>query len=428
MYQEQPTEWLLDCLRTGATDEKAARLGRLSGSDWSQVLDVAMRQTVAPLLYDRLKPLSSNGQVPSAVLLRLRDTYLVNAARNMKIYHDLGQVLAALRTENIPVIVLKGAHLAELVYGNIALRTMGDLDLLVKKDALARAAAKLRELGYAWEDRQGIEAFYASMHHLPPFVRPGAALIEIHRTILDPLLGLNIENDGLWERSRAVVVAGVETRVLSPEDLLLHLCVHATYHSYSVHGLRPFCDIAQTLQHHLADMDWGQVQLRAQQWGAKKGVHLTLLLLRGLLGAPVPEQVLASLRPNDFDDKWEAFACKQIHSMGDVGAKEREVSWERDCGSLKMARLLGPSPLLSKMGILPRALFPSPRVMRLKYRVPLRSPRLYFCYLLRLCSLVRQYLPIAWRFVRRGRKRTLHDVREIWPQAELPEFYDWVRK
>jgi hypothetical protein len=38
----------------------------------------------------------------------------------MHLYHELGKVLGLLRDENIPVIVLKGVHLAELVYGNIA--------------------------------------------------------------------------------------------------------------------------------------------------------------------------------------------------------------------------------------------------------------------------------------------------------------------
>ena len=255
MDQNQPIEWLLDCLRAGTAEEKSARLGRLSESDWNQVLDVAMRHGVAPLLYDRLRPLSSNCHIPPAVLLNLPVAYLANAARNLRIYHQLGQVLTALQEQGIPVIVLKGAHLAELVYGNIALRTMCDLDLLVRKDDLARTAARLQELGYAWNDCQGVEAASATSHHLPPFLRPGAAPIEIHWTIAGLRLGLNIERDGLWERSRAVVVAGVETLVLSPEDLLLHLCMHAgSHHGFNV-GLRPFCDIAQTLMHHLAEME-----------------------------------------------------------------------------------------------------------------------------------------------------------------------------
>ena len=425
MDHDQPTEWLLDCLRTGTTEEKTARLGRLSESDWCQVLDVSMRHCMAPLLYDRLKPLASSCNVPAAVLLNLRGTYLANAARNMKIYHELGQVLTAFQKENIPVILLKGAHLAELVYGNIALRTIGDLDLLVRKDDLARAAAKLLELGYSWDDCQGIEAASATMHHLPRFFRPAAAAIEIHWTIVVLPLGLNIEGDGLWNRSRSAMVAGVRTLVLSPEDLLLHLCMHAGSHHEFIVGLRPFCDIAQTLMHYLAELEWGQVQLRAQQWGAEKGVHLTLRLLRRLLGAPVPEQVLESLRPKDFDDKWEALAWERIHSGRAAAAQERMASWNREYGSTNIAQMLGPKPLLSKLGILLRVLFPSPSTMRGIYGLPFRSKRLYFCYLLRSCFLVRKYLPIAWRLVRREKKRTLHDAREIRRPIEL---HEWLRE
>ena len=73
--------------------------------------------------------------------------YLENAARNLRLYDNLCKVLKILRRDGIPVIVLKGAHLAELVYGNRALRFMGDLDLLVQKDDVMRVDALLIEMG-----------------------------------------------------------------------------------------------------------------------------------------------------------------------------------------------------------------------------------------------------------------------------------------
>lgn len=54
----------------------------------------------------------------------------------------------------------------------------------------------------------------------------------------------------LWARARPARIAEAETWTLCPEDLLLHLCLHATFHRKFVQehvGLRPFCDIAESL-------------------------------------------------------------------------------------------------------------------------------------------------------------------------------------
>jgi hypothetical protein len=61
---------------------------------------------------------------------------LYSALRNMRRCHELSKVLRILQNDGIPVIVLKGAALAEVVYGNIALRSMSDVDLLVKKGSI----------------------------------------------------------------------------------------------------------------------------------------------------------------------------------------------------------------------------------------------------------------------------------------------------
>jgi hypothetical protein len=96
------------------------RLETLSNSDWDVLIEESGRYGVASLLYHRLRTFHSDIPIPANVMARLRHIYLQSAGRGMHLYHELGKVLGLLRDENIPVIVLKGVHLAELVYGNIA--------------------------------------------------------------------------------------------------------------------------------------------------------------------------------------------------------------------------------------------------------------------------------------------------------------------
>src|SRR5271157_4682345 len=130
MDQTQIHKLLLYCLRVVPDEMGDGRLESLSSSDWDVLIEESGRYGVAPLLYRRLRTFHSEIPIPANVMARLRHIYLQSAGRGMHLYHELGKVLRPLRHANIPVIVLKGAHLATIVYGNIALRPMGDVDVL----------------------------------------------------------------------------------------------------------------------------------------------------------------------------------------------------------------------------------------------------------------------------------------------------------
>lgn len=87
----------------------------------------------------------------------LREAFLINATRNALLYHDLAQAVTTLQQNGIRVTVLKGAHLAALIYPHIGLRPMADMDLLVPKEDLAKADTVLCGLGYTTNRSRDIE-------------------------------------------------------------------------------------------------------------------------------------------------------------------------------------------------------------------------------------------------------------------------------
>ncbi len=96
----------------------------------------------------------------------------------MRLYRELAQVVRACNDAGVPVILLKGAHLAEAVYGNIALRPMVDVDLLVKQADLMRVHDILIGQGYALAEKS--DAACSVVRHMPPFTKDGVPRIEIH--------------------------------------------------------------------------------------------------------------------------------------------------------------------------------------------------------------------------------------------------------
>jgi hypothetical protein len=412
MERQTAKELLCDSLDARVDEARSARFGQLSTSDWEQVIRLAARHDVAPLLYQRLKALTPEVPIPADIMQMLRVKYLTSAAGNMRLSYQLSKTLTTLRDDDMPVIALKGAHLAEIVYGNIALRPMCDVDLMVKRADLPRTVERLVQMGYHLSKPFWIEAEFAVSSHLPPFTKPGTAPLEIHWTISRPNYPFKVDVDGLWQRARHGVIAGVEVLVLSPEDLLLYQCLHASFQHRFKFGLKSCCDVSRILHHYRDDMDWEQVQRCAREWGAEKCVYLMLRLSKELLSAAVPDEMLNALEPHDLDPQFVAWAQELIFA-GPNGPLPMNP---------KIARVWKAKQFQDEVSILLKFAFPSPEVMSTLYSVSPSSKRVYLYYLIRLKDLFLRYGNASWRLLH-------HDEDAIaWAEQETRgnTLIDWL--
>ena len=390
MSQIADGELLLSCLGLG-TDGRRAEWGeQLSNREWGSVIRQSARHGVTALLYERLKTFSLSTNIPALVMQELREIALQGAIRNLGLWSELSRVLRPLQAHGIPVIVLKGAHLAEVVYGNRALRPMVDVDILVRKRDLSRVEAHLVEMGYGRPEHPTITVDPAKHHHLPRLTKPGGCTIEVHWAIERLGTPFIIEADELWGRARPAVIAGVHALVLSPVDLVLHLCLHTSFGHKFVFGLRSFWDIAETIRYYRDEIDWEQVQSRACQWRIGKYVYLTLRLARDLVKAAVPDEVLSSLQPDGFDPQVTAWARTQIFSD----------EWADPHISPNVARMWGLKKLQEKAALFLKIALPRRELMARLHPVPVDSRRIYLYYPVRWQYLLRQYARAAWGLMR----------------------------
>lgn len=362
----------------------------LADHEWDTAILESVRQGVIPLLFRQVQIAASAGDVPAGVVARLRQLAVASAAKNLRLYRELTDVLGVLRRSGIDVIVLKGAYLAEAVYGDFALRPMTDIDLLVRKRDLEATESILMAGGYSHRRQPHRDEDYSGCQHLHPLTRGDGPPVEIHWTIESPTEPFEIDIDGLWERARPARVAGVDVLVLSPEDLLLHLCLHTSFHHRLALGLRGCWDILETIRREKATIDWGQMERRARGWRAAKYVYLMLRLAKDLLGTPVPEPVLAGLTPGGLDPRVIQLARTEVLGQ----ASERSVA-------APFARVSGSTRILEKVRWLARAVFPSRKVLGRIYPASrsLRTPYPY--YLLRWHDLIRRSGMAVWCMVRR---------------------------
>jgi hypothetical protein len=249
--------------------------------------------------------------------------YYATAARNILIYDDLVRALRVLNDAGVPVIVLKGAALAETIYPNIAHRPMGDADLLVRPGDRDHARAAFEAAGYRFlpEPEERFKPFDTCFTSEMAFRRGEGvdALIELHWELISAewyrrTTALKVE--ALWERARPLRLEGAAAWQLSPEDTLIHLCVHLAAHAF--HHPPAYNDIDHLLRAE-APFPWDRFLERVADFRVRTPVYFALSAARKLEGAPVLDGILIRLKPSFFRRKLvEAIANPERVAAGEI--------------------------------------------------------------------------------------------------------------
>ena len=382
---------LLACLRVAPTESDRRAIEALDDEGWQRLVAEARRQRVTGMVQHRLQARGFAGRAPAAIAAALDEAARHAAKATLILHRELALVLARAASANVSVLALKGAHLASTVYGNLALREMSDLDLLVPTGQLDAAAALVQALGYTPYKSLDVDTDRQVAQHLTTFVKRGAGAIEIHWTITEPGHAHSIDPAELWDRAVPMTLVGQRAKALSPADAILHLCAHTSYNHLFGCGLRSLCDIMMVAGDSGGAATWEAVARRAGEWKWDRGVFLALCLARDLLDAQVPAHVLDRLRPDGFDARLAAAAEDQLF------ADPAEL---RKLGAL--SDLAGPRSMAGRLRHVSDRVFLDPALLASLYGRPAtisRSERLWW-YAVRASDLLRRASPTALRFWR----------------------------
>src|SRR5215212_4710817 len=199
-------ELLLCCARTSRPPEMVIRIEALlrRNMDWEYLLRTAGRHGVAPLLYWHLDATCPEA-VPEDILNHLREHFRANTLRNLSLTAELLRILNAFGERGIPAVPYKGPALAASVYGNLALREFGDLDILVHRRDVLRAKEVLTSMGYQARYRltPAQEAAFLRSECEHPFERDGESIVELHWGITDRHF-FPLDNEHFWENVEEV--------------------------------------------------------------------------------------------------------------------------------------------------------------------------------------------------------------------------------
>jgi hypothetical protein len=264
--------------------------------DWQYLLELAEYHGVGPLLAYNLLHCDLNGVIPGPYAEKLNKIYHSSLYQNIILADELKKVLAVFEKSNIPVIVLKGVTLAELLYDNPGLRVMTDIDVVVPPDIVSKAKSSITELGY--QPQKSLKKWEHTFHEVPYFKQAQLPVfIEIHRNLEDPAL-VNIPLSDIWDRAKSFQMQGLTSLLLSPEDTLLYLS--NCFVKPSNFNLKTLADITELLKKYKGALDWNYILKSAQSWQVNIPLRYTLEKAQLLLEAPVPESGTKIMKPGFF--------------------------------------------------------------------------------------------------------------------------------
>lgn len=273
--------------------EHAFRLANLV-HDWRDLLAAADRHKVGSLVWNGIQTIDATALVPESVRTEFDRLTRAVTYSNMLRAGELARVMDALSDCGIDAIPLRGPTLTSRLYGDLGLRVFGDLDILVQQDRILDAARALESIGIlpkqTFEDTALSRLLRTDCEW--HFVSSRETHVELHWRLFPRSMRFGAFERGLWSRSRKDVYMGRSVSVLSPADEAIMMSLH--------HGgkhrwceLRHVCDFSQLIRS--GRLDWREVAAHARRVGALRHMLTGLVVVREVLGVPVPEEMLAVL-------------------------------------------------------------------------------------------------------------------------------------
>ncbi len=255
--------------------------------DWELILERVIAEDVYPLFYKNLCDLGLQ-IVPTERRKALHDLARMNALRSTLLSEELARALKLFNEAGIAAIALKGAALAQSLYGDPTLRTCVDIDVLVPRRTVARAFKLLLAEGYTSEFAPG---FFADVllrndieYALTREDRGFRYLLELHWGILWGGRFDDQATKDLWAEADPGTVFGVPAYGLSPEWQLLFLAAHAGRHQWQ--GLKWLVDIHEIVS--FSEIDWNRVSDKAKRLGWEELLRITFHACARHFDTPIP--------------------------------------------------------------------------------------------------------------------------------------------
>lgn len=338
--------------------------------DWNTFVDECSRHRVAAMCFKNLNDHFFE-LTPKYVLESLQEQYNYYEKRNKALLVENHHISQKFNEAGIPCLSLKGISLISLVYDDIGLRRVGDIDLLVPRSQVYDATSVLQILGYNQfvnDLNSGQKLLVPKVYshewrmrwhyHVLGFSRPATSSneldqfrVEIHVALNNPTEEHCTSNERLFSKSITTKFLGLELNTLSLEEYFLYLCEHLYRESRHIchikvgndQRLSKYCDLDKFAEHLGDQIDWSLLTSIILQTNMKRPVQYALFRLEMLFKSDRRRYgPLANLMDSDYS------LMEEFYGGNLCGSKRRRAicyKWktsfyERFCKGLNIEEAL----------------------------------------------------------------------------------------
>lgn len=288
---------LLACARRDLSqkDLANAQSAITAGIDWDLLAQHSRKHGLFCLLWQHLQD-----KFPQTILNKdeEKQEFFKNTVRNLYMSVTMLRIFEALHAAGIRALTYKGPALAAALYGDVGLREMSDLDILIDRSSFSAAREVLLGLGYRTQfqhSRKQEEARLRFDCECEFSSSDGNITVDLHWAITARHLAPRFRFDELWDRRRMILLGQQSVATFSAEDTTLVLAVHGGKHLWQRLGW--LADFAESMR---PGLDWHMLRSRARQAHAERMLWLGLALAKQILGAPLPSEFEDGIK-NDRD-------------------------------------------------------------------------------------------------------------------------------
>lgn len=262
------------CCAQNLSAQKVQRIktcARASHLDWQKIFDLAHAHAVAPLVFHNLElALSPPFPIPPGVTEQFKLAIYRNIIAKQRQKQNLLSALAHLGANGVDAMAVKGAALDLLVYDEPWYTVSLDVDLVLRPQGEQRVdalhpsiVAGIRDMGIEYE------------------------LYEHHDVSLNGALTTDFSR--IWRDATRIDYCGRPLYLMSPEDMLLAVCVNSCRKRYF--RLRSLCDISETVR-RFPQLDWDKFSELALAYQCNNIAYTALSVTQATVGCSLPDGLL----------------------------------------------------------------------------------------------------------------------------------------
>lgn len=282
---------------------------------WHSAFEYSIKQRVVLLLYDYLR--RDGFELPDDLYRLMSKIYRSNSVHNLCYSAELLNITSLFADNMISCIHLKGVSLSEYLYHDLGLRPVVDLDILVQPADFSKANELLLQRGYTrmlQEDTIKGKIHKRMTHQWPYRHEARRVLVELHRQYVPKSRANRVGSERIWSRAQNMLLDGQSIQIMSPEDLLVYLSIHASKEFWG--SLLQVNDLASLIVQH-PNLDWSAVIGIARANHSILRVLISLALTSTLLSVPLPQIIEAEIEKKGARGKIYKAVIKNLVDSND---------------------------------------------------------------------------------------------------------------